>query len=93
LEDLLLGRGQFVVEWDNRFIRLASPIYHEPKSKVARAHLFAPVKRVGPFTVDTYWFNLLIIWFSCLQLYIALSYDLLRRFTTWNRIRKLRKGA
>ena len=92
LEDLLLGRGQFVMEWDNRFIRKASPIYHEPKSKTARAHLFAPVKRVGPFTVDTYWFNLLIIWFSCLQLYIALAYDLLRRFTTWNQIRKLRKG-
>ena len=93
LEDLLLNRGQFVVNWNSHLIRKASPIYQVPKSKTARAHLYAPVKRVGPIYVNTYWFNLLIIWFSGLQLYFALVYDLLRRFTNWNQIRKLRKGS
>ena len=92
LEDMLLNKAQFVVEWKNQYVRKASPIYHIPKSKTARAHLYAPVKRVGPFYVDTYWFNLLIIWFSGLQLYVILVYDLLRRLANWNQIRKLRQG-
>jgi ABC-type multidrug transport system ATPase subunit len=92
LEDLLLNKGQFIVRWNNRFVRKSSPIYQVPDSKFARAHLFAPVKRLGPLHVDTYWFNLLLIWFSGVLLYLALYYDLLRRFLTWNRIRRLRKG-
>jgi ABC-type multidrug transport system ATPase subunit len=93
LEDLLLNKGQFVVIWKDKYVRKASPIYHVPESKTARSHMFAPVKRVGPFYPDTYWFNLLIIWFLGLQLYFTLIYDLLRRFTNWNQIRKLRKGS
>ncbi|TFH21823.1 MAG: ABC transporter permease [Bacteroidia bacterium] len=93
LEEMLLNKGQFLVKWNQSFIRKAAPIYHLPKSKTARSHLFAPVKRVGPFYIDTYWFNLFIIWFSGLQLYITLQFDLLRRFTNWNQIRKLRKRS
>ena len=93
LEEMLLNKGKFVVKWNQRFIRKASPIYHVPTSKTARSHLFAPVKHVGPFYIDTYWFNLFIIWFSGLQLYITLQFDLLRRFTNWNQIRKLRKRS
>jgi len=46
---------------------------------------------VGPVYIDTYWFNILILWFSGIVLYVALLYDLMRRFTNWNQIRKLRK--
>jgi hypothetical protein len=88
---MLLNKGQFKVDWNKRYVRKASPIYQVPKSKTARAHLYAPVKRVGPLSIDTYWFNMLVIWFLGLQLYITLVYDLLRRITNWNQIRKLRK--
>ncbi len=95
LEDMLLNKGslRFMVKWENRFVRKASPIYQLPESKTGRAHLFAPVKRVGPIPVDTYWFNLLVIWLSGLLLYATLVYDLLRRITNWNQIRKLRKQS
>ncbi len=93
LEDLLLNRGQFVVEWNHQLVRKASPIYQVPNSKTGRSHLFAPVKRVGPLSIGTYWFNLLVIWLSAVVLYMALVYDLLRKVTNWNRIRKLRKGS
>jgi len=93
LEEMLLNKGQFVVEWNKRFVRKETPVYQVPKSKTARAQLFAPVKRVGPLYIDTYWFNMLILWFSALVLYFALKYDLLRSFTTWNQVRKLRKAS
>jgi ABC-type multidrug transport system ATPase subunit len=93
LEEELLNRTpQFVTEWNGRLVREIYPIYQVPESRIGRAQLFAPVKRLGPLSIDTYWFNLMIIWLSALVYYIALKYDLLRRFTNWNQVRKLRQN-
>jgi len=90
LEEILMNKGQFVVESKNRLIRKATPIYQVPESATGRAQFFAPVKRLGKASFDTFWFNLAVIWFSTLVFYLTLVYDLLRKFTNWNRIRKLR---
>ena len=92
LDRMLENRDQFVSVWKNHLIRKTSPIYQLPRSKVARAQLFSPVKRIGPLNFDTYWFNLLVIWFSAVILYLTLIYDVLRKFVNWNQIRKLRKN-
>jgi len=92
LEELLVNNRQFIIEWNGHLVRKAAPVYQVPRSRIARAHLFSPVKRVGPFSIDTYWFNLGVIWLSGLALYFFLFYDLLRRFVNWNQIRKLRKS-
>jgi hypothetical protein len=94
LEELLLnrGRGQFVIEWNNHLVRKIAPVYQVPRSRIGRAHLFAPEKRVGPFSIDTYWFNLVVIWLSALVFYVILLKDLLRKIVNWNQIRKLRKN-
>ena len=92
LEDLLLNKGQFVTEWNNHLVRKIAPVYQVPRSRIARAHMFAPVKRVGSLTIDTYWFNLLVIWLLTIAFYIILLYDLLRKFVNWNHIRQLRKS-
>jgi ABC-type multidrug transport system ATPase subunit len=93
LDEMLMEKLEFVVEWNNRYVRKETPIYQIPKSKTARAQLYAPVKRVGSIHVDTYWFNLIVLWFSAVLLYIILANDLLRRISTWNQVRKLRKAA
>jgi len=92
LEDLLLNKNQFITEWNYRLVRKTEPIYQVPRSRIARAQLFAPVKQLGPLTFDTYWFNMLVIWISILVLYITLVYDVLHKFANWNQIRKLRKN-
>ncbi len=89
---MLVNNTQFVTEWKNHLVRKTAPVYQIPRSRVGRAHLFAPVKRLGPFYLDTYWFNLVAIWLSAIIFYITLVTDLLRRFVNWNEIRKLRKG-
>jgi hypothetical protein len=48
-------------------------------SKYGRAHFYAPIKRLGNLEIDTYWFNMLVVWIVSLLLYIALYYNLLRR--------------
>jgi len=92
LEDLLANKHQIVTVWNNRLVRKIAPIYQEPQSRIARAHLFSPHKRVGSLSFDTYWFNLVVIWLSAIVLYFTLVYDLLRRIVNWNQIRKLRKN-
>jgi len=92
LENLLSNNTQVVTEWHNHLVRKIAPIYQIPRSRITRAHLFAPKKWVGPLSIDTYWFNLLAIWLSAIIFYITLVNDLLRKFVNWNEIRKLRKG-
>jgi hypothetical protein len=92
LADRLENRGQLVSEWNMHLVRKFAPIYQVPRSRIARAQLFSPVKRVGPFTMDTYWFNLMIIWLSAVVFYVTLVYDLLQKLANWNQIRKLRKN-
>jgi hypothetical protein len=93
LEELLVFKRPFLVEWNKHLFRNTAPVYQVPRSRIGRAHLFSPEKRVGPFSIDTYWFNLGVIWLSALVLYIFLLYDLLRKFVNWNQIRKLRKNS
>jgi hypothetical protein len=95
LEELLVlqGRFQFIREWDSHLVRNTTPVYQVPRSRIGRAQLFSSEKKVGSFSIDTYWFNLGVIWLSVLVLYIFLIYDLLRNFVNWNQIRKLRKNS
>jgi len=92
LEDLLKSRGETSIVWRNHIIREATPIYQIPRSKIGRAQLYAPVKRLGSLYIDTYWFDLMVIWLSAVGYFIALKYDLLRKAVNWNQIRKLRKN-
>jgi len=93
LEEYLVNNSRtFLVEWNDRLVRKIAPVYQVPRSRIARAHLFAPEKKVGPFSIDTYWFNFVIIWLLTLIFYLTLVYDLLRKIVSWNQIRKLRKN-
>lgn len=80
-----------LIEWDNQLVRKIDPVYMEPVSRAGRAHFFAPHKRLGNLSIDTFWFNLLVIWISSAILYLTLYYDLLQKFTNWHHVRRLRK--
>ena len=90
MEEMLSNKSQLFIEWNNRLIRKTTPIYMEPLSRTGRAHFYAPFKKLGNLSFHTYWFNLVFIWITAFVCYLALASDLLRRFTNWNRIRKLR---
>jgi len=81
IADLVLNNQELkkIIEHDGRFVQLSDPIYKYPESSWGRAHFYAPVKKLGKFYIDTYWFNVLAIWMTTLFLYIALLNDWLRR--------------
>jgi ABC-type multidrug transport system ATPase subunit len=56
-----------------------NPGYMKATSKLGRAHFYAPAKRIGNLEIDTYWFNLLVIWVLSILLYIALYFKIFRR--------------
>jgi len=81
LEISVLNRTSFkkIFETKTRIIQKADPVFNIPRSRTGRAHFYAPVKRLGNLTIDTFWFNTAAIWLLTLLLYFALHYDLIRR--------------
>jgi ABC-type multidrug transport system ATPase subunit len=80
LEKLLLGDYilKKSVETSDRIIQKYEPGFMIPLSKYGRAHLYAPYKRVGNLKIDTFVFNVLLLWVISLILYLVLYYNLLQ---------------
>lgn len=80
LEDLVLNKNEVekITNVDHRFIRKFNPAYAIPTATNGRAHMFAPVKRIGNLSVDTLWFNTLVLWLISGLFYFALLTNLFR---------------
>ena len=66
-----------MVEINSRLFRKYEPIYYVSESNVGRAHFFAPYKKIGGLLIDTFTFNLTVIWLMTLFLYIFLLSNVL----------------
>jgi len=64
----------------DKFIQKADPIYMRPGSRYGRAHFFAPYKQLGSLKIGTLIFNLIVIWLMTATLFVALYYNLLKKF-------------
>lgn len=84
LKDLVLDhlRVDQYIETSERIIQKYEPGYMKPTSKVGRAHFYAPFKQLGHVRLDTYLFNLIVLWFVSLILYTALYFNLLQKLVT-----------
>jgi hypothetical protein len=82
LEDLLLGRTSILdktYETDTRIIQKFEPVYMKPYSLYGRTHFYAPYKLIGNIKIDTFWFNIFVLWFATLILYIVLYFNGMRK--------------
>jgi len=70
-------------ETPERIIQKYEPVFMKPLSRYGRAHFYAPYKQIGELKIDTYWFNLAVIWISSLLLYIILYFNVLQRLVTY----------
>ena len=64
---------------DDKIIQKFNPGFMKATSKFGRAHFYAPIKKLGNLEIDTYWFNIIVIWLETLILYIALYFNLLQK--------------
>jgi hypothetical protein len=89
LHDLATNRNDDleILELDGRLIQNGDPVFHEvPASGRSwldyRVHFFAPRKPWFGQLIDTFTFNLGVIWLMSLVLYFTLYYEAFRRFIT-----------
>ena len=73
------GSGENILVRNHRLYRRYEPIYKTPLHQNGRAQFYTPEKQIGAWKVDTYLFNLLVIWVFIVLLYITLYYDLLKK--------------
>jgi len=57
---------------NGQLIRKADYIFMPPQSIYGRAHFYAPFKQLGSLKIDTYWFNISVLWSMNLVLYLTL---------------------
>ena len=65
------------VEKSDLIVRKYEPGFMQPTANNGRAHFCAPFKIIGNTEIDTFWFNIIVLWIVTLSLYIALYYNLL----------------
>ncbi len=90
LSDLLQNKHMIesAIEIDNRLVHKKGLIYMEPASRYGRAHFYAPVKKLGELSIDTYLFNFIFIWVTSFLFYLTLVFDLIRKLV--NRAEKVK---
>ncbi|PKP11813.1 MAG: ABC transporter [Bacteroidetes bacterium HGW-Bacteroidetes-4] len=81
LADLVMNRNELhkIHDTGEGYVQLSDPIYRDPVSSNGRAHFYAPVKKMGSLEIDTYIFNLSIIWLFSLLMYVLLITDAFRK--------------
>ena len=68
--------------YKNQPIRKSEPVFHTPDNLFGRAQFYAPTKNVANLSIDTYWFNIVIIWLMWLFFYFILITDSLGKLNT-----------
>lgn len=77
-----LEEPQRIIESNGRLVQKIYPIYKDPDPEHLidfDAQFYLPAKHFMRSTIDTYYFNLMVIWAMSLTLFITLYYDVLRR--------------
>lgn len=85
LSDLVrnINTKERIMEYKGQLVQNINPVFQSPKPKSVfdyRTAFFFPEKNLLGITLTTFSFNLLVIWVMALLLYLALYFELLRRF-------------
>ncbi|WP_027000567.1 ATP-binding cassette domain-containing protein [Eisenibacter elegans] len=88
-------QGQPFIEHRGRLIQRIYPVFHEPKNPINwfdySAHFFAPTKHFAGRWIDTYYYNLFVIWLLTFVLYLTLYFDVFKRiFNIFSRLGSLK---
>jgi ABC-type multidrug transport system ATPase subunit len=75
--------GDMTLITHDKIVMKGMPGFLNGTSKVGRAHYYAPAKMIGNIEIDTYWFDIIIVWLVSVLLYIALYYNLFRKIVDY----------
>ena len=80
---LLRMEKKQVVETSENIIQKSAPVYMRPVSNYGRTHFYAPYKQIGNIAIDTFWFNIIVLWIAIIIFYIALYFNVLQKTITF----------
>jgi hypothetical protein len=83
-----------IIRYRDELIQQIDPIYRDPDIEGYfnfRSHFFAPRKYFAGKFRDTYWFNLIFIWFLTAFLYVTLYFNVLKKLLDLPEKIKLKK--
>lgn len=80
LSDFVKNKNELnrILEFEGNLYQKIDPVYLEPTG--IRAHFYAPVKKIFGLTIDTFWYNIIVIWLMSIALIITLYFDVLKFF-------------
>jgi len=82
LNDLLTNRLEStkIQRYNGALIRKDNPVYYPYRgTNFLKAHFYSPSKNVFGYQMDTFYFNVIALWFFTLLFHIALYFDILKR--------------
>ena len=84
LADLVMNISEKdrVLEYHGKLIQQINPIFMEPKTTGPfdyRAQFFAPHKNFLGIQMDTFWFDLIVVWLMSVMLYVTLYFEWLKK--------------
>ena len=71
-----------LLRYKDRFVQNFDPIYQDPEAKGPlsfRTHFFSPSKPIFGRQVDTFTFNIIVVWMMALGLYVLLYFNVIGR--------------
>ena len=87
LDDIVLNQVTInerpYFELPGKWVQKSTPIFMKPTSKIGRAHFFAPYKQLGNLKIETIFFNVAAMWIMTFLFFVALYYNLLKRFINY----------
>jgi len=66
-----------IIEYKGELWQKVDPIFQDPNGAYLKAHFLSPTKRIGNYSIDTFYANTLVIWLINILLFIALYFRLL----------------
>jgi hypothetical protein len=67
------------IVFQGELLQKLDPIFMESKSKMIKAHFYAPEKQVFGYLADTYIVNVFVLWLMTFLLYLALYFRILKK--------------
>lgn len=87
IEDILTGKNRLIriQEVNGRLVQQSNLIFKEPNPASAfdlRQQFYTPGKNFFGVVMDTYWYNLIVIWLFSVVFTVTLYFDLLRKIVS-----------
>ncbi len=76
-----------IIEYEGKLLQRIDPVFNEPLANAGflnyRTHFFAPKKQIAGKLIDTFYFNIAVIWLMTSLLYVALYFEVFARLMSY----------